>query len=148
MDETARRRELVLKIVSSHRVESQEELVDALRGVGVVATQPTVSRDLEALGIVKVRTASGRSVYVSPQKPGLALALLQFALAIDASGNLAVIRTPPGVAGVVAAAIDAAGVSGVLATLQGDDTILVVAVEGTSGRDVADRLTAIKENRL
>lgn len=148
MDETARRRELVLKIVGSHRVESQEELVEALRRVGVVATQPTVSRDLEALGITKVRTASGRSVYAGPQKPGLALALLQFALAIDASGNLAVIRTPPGVAGAVAASIDAAAVPGVLATLQGDDTILVVAVEGTSGREVADRLTAIKENRL
>jgi transcriptional regulator of arginine metabolism len=147
MDETARRRELVLEIVSSHGIESQDELVSALREAGVVATQPTVSRDLDALGITKVRTATGRSVYVGPQKPGLALVLLQYALAIDASGNIAIIRTPPGAAGTVAAAIDATVVPGVLATLQGDDTILVVAVEGTSGREVADRLIAIKENR-
>jgi transcriptional regulator of arginine metabolism len=148
MDETYRRRQLVREIIGSHLVESQEELVEALRKAGVVATQPTVSRDLDALGIAKVRTATGRSVYVGPQKPGLTLALLQFALVIEASNNLAVIRTPPGVAGVVAAAIDAAGVPGVLATLQGDDTVLVVAVEGTTGREVANRLTAIKENRL
>ncbi len=53
-------------------------------------------------------------------------------------------RTPPGAAGTVAAAIDAASVPGVLATVQGDDTLLVVASESSSGREVADRLIAIK----
>ena len=106
-----------------------------------------MSRDLEVLGIAKVRGAGGVTVYITPEQPALAQALRQFALAVDASGSLAVIRTPPGVAGAVAAAIDAAVVPGVLATLQGDDTVLVVAVDGTRGAEIAGRLIAIKENR-
>jgi transcriptional regulator of arginine metabolism len=126
-------------------VTSQEELVDLLREAGVHATQPTVSRDLESLGITKVRGATGRLVYAAPDHAGLVQALRQFALWIDASDNLAVIRTPPGVAGAVAAALDADPIPEVLATVQGDDTVLVVAVEGTPGRAIADRLNALKE---
>lgn len=145
--ETNRRRRLVRELVALRQITSQEELVDLLRQEGVVATQPTVSRDLEVLGIVKVRVANGRLVYAVPNHAGLVQVLRQFVTAIDASGNLAVVRTPPGVAAAVAAAIDASAVPGVLATVQGDDTVLVVAVEGTPGREVADRLAAIKEDR-
>ncbi|MGH8898438.1 MAG: arginine repressor [Egibacteraceae bacterium] len=143
--ETDRRRQLVRELVARRQVSSQEELVELLRQQGIVATQPTVSRDLEVLGIAKVRGANGRLVYAVPNHAGLVQVLRQFATGIDASGNLAVVRTPPGVAAAMAAAIDAGVVPGVLATVQGDDTVLVVAVEGTSGREVADRLTAIKE---
>lgn len=147
MEDTIRRRKLVWELVGRYQVTSQEELVDLLREAGVPATQPTVSRDLEALRISKVRVAGGMSVYITPEQPALAQTLRQFAHTIDASGNLAIVRTPPGVAAAVAAAIDAGVVPGVLATVQGDDTVLVVAVEGTSGREVADRLAAIKEDR-
>ncbi|MGH8932876.1 MAG: arginine repressor [Egibacteraceae bacterium] len=147
MDDTIRRRQLVRDLVTRYQISSQDELVDLLRESGVPATQPTVSRDLEVLGIAKVRAADGLGVYITPEQPALAQALRQFALSVDASGNLAVIRTPPGSAGAIAAAIDAAVVPGVLATLQGDDTVLVVAVDGTSGADIAARLHAIKENR-
>ncbi|MGH8900283.1 MAG: arginine repressor [Egibacteraceae bacterium] len=145
--ETDRRRQLVRELVALRQITSQEELVDLLRQEGVVATQPTVSRDLEVLGITKVRGANGRLFYTVPNHAGLVQVLRQFATGIDASGNLAVVRTPPGVAAAVAAAIDAGVVPGVLATVQGDDTVLVVAVEGISGREVADRLTAIKQDR-
>jgi transcriptional regulator of arginine metabolism len=145
--ETDRRRQLVRELVALHQITSQEELVNLLRQEGVVATQPTVSRDLEILGIAKVRGANGRLVYAVPNYVGLFQVLRQFAASINASGNLVVIRTPPGTAGAVAAALDAAPVPGILATVQGDDTVLAVAVEGTSGREVADRLTAIKEDR-
>ena len=142
MDETGRRRELIRELVARYRISSQEELVTLLSEQRCGATQPTVSRDLDALGIAKVRGA-----YALPERPALAQALRQFAVRIDASGNLAVVRTPPGVAGAVAAAIDAAVLPAVLATVQGDDTVLVVAVEGVTGRQIADRLTEIKENR-
>lgn len=148
MEDTIRRRKLVRELVARHQITSQEELVDLLRKAGVPATQPTVSRDLEVLRISKVRAAGGLSVYTTPEQPALAQALRQFAIGIDASGNLAVVRTPPGVAAAMAAAIDAGAVPGVLATIQGDDTVLVIAVEGTSGRELANRLTAIKEDRL
>jgi hypothetical protein len=58
---------------------------------------------------------------------------------------IAVVRTPPGAAGTVASAIDGADLAGVLATVQGDDTLLVVAEEGRSGGDVARYLAALKD---
>ncbi|MBA2529823.1 MAG: arginine repressor [Euzebyales bacterium] len=140
MEGTRRRRERVRALVAEHRIGSQSELVELLRREGILATQPTASRDLEALGVIK----AGR-FYVLAEPGGLAQMLRQFASGIDASGNLAVVRTPPGVAGAVASAIDGAGLDGVLATVQGDDTVLVVAEEGRSGRDVADLLTRMRE---
>jgi len=141
------RRQLIRELVIRHAVASQSELVALLAERGVVATQATVSRDLDELGITKVRGADGRTFYALPAPAGLPQVLRQFVLSIDASGNLAVVRTPPGHAAAVASAIDAAELPGVLATLQGDDTLLVVAVEGTSGRAVAEHLRAIKDNR-
>lgn len=138
-----RRHDLVRQLVAAHAIRSQGELVALLEAEGVEATQATVSRDLEDLGIAKLRGADGRVTYALPEPFGLAQILRQFALAIDASGNLAVVRTPPGVAGAVASAIDGAGVPDVLATVQGDDTVLVVAREPADGRAVAARLHAL-----
>ncbi|HUH08661.1 MAG TPA: hypothetical protein VML96_12755 [Egibacteraceae bacterium] len=139
-----RRRHLLRELVASYEVDSQAQLVALLGRHGVDATQATVSRDLEDLGIAKIRGADGRLWYALPEPGGLAQILRQFAVAIDASGNLAVVRTPPGAAAAVAIAIDSADLPGVLATLQGDDTVLVVSIEGTTGRQVADRLSAVK----
>lgn len=139
-----RRRSLLRDLVSRHVVTSQGELVALLSDAGVDATQATVSRDLEELGIDKVRGADGQVAYALPTAGGLAQLLRQFVLRIDASGNLAVVRTPPGAAGTVASAIDGADLPDVIATVQGDDTLVVVAAEGTSGRAVAEHLSAIK----
>lgn len=138
------RREAVRRLVATYAVASQSELVSLLAREGVEATQATVSRDLEDLGIAKVRGADGRVTYALPEAGGLGQILRQFVTGVDASGNLAVLRTPPGAAGTVASALDGARLPGVLATLQGDDTLLVVAVEGVSGREVAAQLQALK----
>ncbi len=145
MPDRQQRRALVRELVSTREVTSQAQLVALLAERGVDATQATVSRDLEDLGIDKVRGADGRTSYALPAPGGLAQLLRQFVVDIDASDNLAVVRTPPGAAGTVASAIDGEDVQGVLATVQGDDTILVVAREGVRGHEVADRLRAIKK---
>ncbi|MPZ86979.1 MAG: arginine repressor [Nitriliruptorales bacterium] len=139
----ARRHALLREIVAHEPVPSQTELVTRLEAGGVEATQATVSRDLDELGIFKQRGADGRVTYALPEPAGLAQLLRQFVISIAASGNLAVVRTPPGAAATVASAIDHADVPGVLATVQGDDTLLVVATEGTSGKVIAERLTGI-----
>ncbi len=139
-----RRRSLLREFVARYAIGSQAELVGLLEAEGVDATQATVSRDLDELGIGKQRGADGRILYALPEPMGLGQLLRTFVLAVDASANLAVVSTPPGTAGVVASAIDRAGLDGVLATVQGDDTVLVVAREGTTGRVVADRLAALK----
>ena len=142
--ERQRRRSALRDLVARFEVRSQAELVELLATAGIEATQATVSRDLEELGIGKVRGADGRIAYALPTSGGLAQLLRQFVLGIDSSGNLAVIRTPPGAAAAVASAIDTAAVPGVLATVQGDDTVLIVAVEGFSGQQVATTLAEIK----
>ncbi len=138
-----RRQALLRRLVAAGPVASQSELVTLLRAKGVEATQATVSRDLDDLGITKRRDADGRIAYALPETLGLATLLRQFHVTVDASGNLAVVRAIPGAAGAVANAIDLAGVPGVLATVQGDDTVLVVAAEGTTGRQIADHLLAL-----
>jgi transcriptional regulator of arginine metabolism len=147
MSQTARsRRSLVRDLVARYEVRSQSELAELLAMEGVEATQATVSRDLEELGIGKQRGADGRLAYALPEAGGLAQTLRHFALSIESSGNLAVVRTPPGAAAAVGSAIDSASVPGVLATVQGDDTLLVVAAEASSGSAVAQRLRQMKES--
>lgn len=141
----AQRRQLVRDLVARFAIASQTELVALLAEHGVEATQATVSRDLDELDIAKVRGADGRVSYALPEAGGLSQLLRQFMVGVDASGNLAVVRTPPGAASAVGSAIDAAALPGVLATVQGDDTLLVVAAEGTSGRAVAGRLLELKD---
>jgi transcriptional regulator of arginine metabolism len=141
------RQRLIRELVASHAVSAQAELVSLLAQAGVEATQATVSRDLEDLGITKYRGADGNVSYTLPENGGLAQILRQFVRTIDSSGNLAVVRTPPGAASAVASAIDGADLPGVLATVQGDDTLLVVAREGMQGSQIAEQLRQCKERR-
>ena len=107
-----------------------------------------MSRDLEELGAVKVSGA-----YLIPedgkrplrettgQGPARLLRLLRELLTgVDASGNIAVLRTPPGAAQFLASALDRSGLTDVVGTIAGDDTILVVARDATGGKALADKL--------
>lgn len=132
---------------------SQEELVEALEQAGVHTTQATVSRDLDELGATKVRGVEGELVYRLTADTGpatardrLAETLQQFVLRVESSGNMAVLRTPPACAQPVASVIDLAELDEVLATVGGDDTVLVVAREPHTGTDLKTNFqTLIKE---
>ncbi len=145
------RQHRVALLLEQHHVTSQGQLVELLAESGVSATQATVSRDLEELGAVKVRVAGGDSVYAIPElaheraapDDHLRRVLSDWVVDLASSGNLVVLRTPPGSAHVVGSALDRAGVGGVLGTVAGDDTVLVVAAEAGGGRAVADRLAAV-----
>ena len=141
------RRERIRQLIAAYEIDSQGELVELLASDGIDVTQATVSRDLDAMGVEKQRGADGRTAYALPETGSLAQVLRQFVIGIDASGNLAVVRTAPGAASAVASAIDAHRLPGALATIQGDDTLLVVAEEGTSGRVLADHLLRMKQAR-
>ena len=146
MSTAAARRRLVRRLVTSQEVTSQAEIVAHLAGEGHDVTQATVSRDLQIIGATK--GDSDRYVLRDGPDPEEALRHLarsidEFVESITASGPLVVLRTPPGAAQVVAAAIDNAGVAGVLGTVAGDDTILVVASESVTGAGVASNLEQI-----
>lgn len=140
------RQRLIRGLLADHEVRSQEQLLGLLSGRGVATTQATVSRDLDDLGAVKVRGPGGELVYRLTSDPGpatardrLAATVQQFVVRVAASGNLAVLHTPPAGAGPVASAIDLAELPGVLATVAGDDTVVVIAEESVGGAELADR---------
>jgi transcriptional regulator of arginine metabolism len=145
-DKSTRQR-LLRQLLTTEELRNQAEVRAALAAAGVVAHETTVGRDLDQLGAVKVRGADGSLVYRLGAAPGPSSArqrledtLRRFVVSTDASGNLAVLRTPPACAHPVASAIDLAELDDVLATVSGDDTVLVVAREGVTGRELAARL--------
>ena len=139
------RQHLVAKLLGQHAVASQEQLVALLAGEGVTATQATVSRDLDDLGAIKVRAVAGETVYAIPELPKdqrapedhLRRTLGEWVVEVASSGNLVVVRTPPGTANVVGSALDRCGRPDILGTVAGDDTVLVIAAEGHPGPEVA-----------
>jgi transcriptional regulator of arginine metabolism len=127
-------------------------VVELLAEEGVAATQATVSRDLEEIGAVKVRVPGiDRLVYAVPELPKdqvapfdhLRRVLGEWVVEIATSGNLVVLRTPPGSAHVVASALDRAGLDGAIGTVAGDDTVLVVAAEHVGAGTLGVRLEEI-----
>jgi len=133
------------------RVGSQDELIGRLALAGVVATQATVSRDLDELGALKVKR-DGSIRYLMPDQvdPLHAAAKLDRLLAewvtsIVTAGQMLVIRTPPGSANLVASALDAAGIEGVAGTIAGDDTIFIAVADGAGPGALAEE---IRQRRL
>ena len=119
---------------------SQAELLGLLVAEGIETTQATVSRDLDELG----RDQGPAAPYVIPDDGSpvrgveggtarLARLLGELLVSADSSGNLAVLRTPPGAAHYLASALDRAALHDVVGTIAGDDTLLVVAREPVTG---------------
>jgi transcriptional regulator of arginine metabolism len=145
------RQHRIARLLEDQAVSSQSQLVELLAADGVVATQATVSRDLEELGAVKVRIPGGTMAYAIPEHAQersapddhLRRVMGEFVVDVAHSGNLVVLRTPPGSAHVIGSALDRAGLPDVLGTVAGDDTLLLVCSEQTGGAQVAGRLAAL-----
>src|SRR5215475_12039896 len=166
----------IADILAREQVRSQEELADLLeRYAGVHVTQATLSRDLDELGIVRLRSG-GSLVYALPEEPGgpgshpggpgspsaarvtgsesphdarLARYLGELMTSAEASGNLVVLRTPAGAAQFLASVIDHAALPSVLGTVAGDDTVLLIARDPAGGHTLAaDFLRRANRRRL
>lgn len=148
MSSKVQRQQAIARLIAKHAVTNQPQLVDLLAEDGIAATQATVSRDLEDLGAVKVRVPGGDTVYAIPEyepqriapEDQLRRVMGEWVAEVKHSGNLVVLRTPPGCAHVVASALDRSGMPGILGTVAGDDTLLVVAEEGVGGVAMRDTL--------
>jgi transcriptional regulator of arginine metabolism len=152
----AARQALVTALLTRGTVHSQQQLAELLTAEGVTVTQATLSRDLVELRAVKIRTPSGALAYAVPAEGGLrapaagpdeemlaarlARLCAELLVTAEASGNLVVLRTPPGAAQFLASAIDRAGLADIAGTIAGDDTILVVARDGLTGAEVGRTL--------
>lgn len=148
MSSKVQRQQAIARLIAKHAVTNQPQLVDLLAEDGITATQATVSRDLEDLGAVKVRVPGGDTVYAIPEyepqriapEDQLRRVMGEWVAEVRHSGNLVVLRTPPGCAHVVASALDRSGLPGILGTVAGDDTLLCVAEEPLGGETLRDRL--------
>jgi transcriptional regulator of arginine metabolism len=161
MTKTARQARIAA-ILAREQVRSQEELADLLeRYASVHVTQATLSRDLDELGVVRLRAAGGALVYALPEEPGgpgsrpggvgpaepenaesgsatrLARYLGELLASAEASANLVVLRTPAGAAQFLASVIDHAALPSILGTVAGDDTVLVITRDPTGGEAMA-----------
>lgn len=129
-------------IINTQDVESQEELLQLLEEKGYSATQATLSRDIRQLKIAKIHVEGGY-VYRFPGHGGLQQPIdsqAQSYPSIEFSGNIAVVKTAPGYAMGIAGDIDRQGPEEILATIAGDDTILIIPREGYSREQVANAL--------
>lgn len=143
------RQHRISKILENNLVASQSQLVDLLALDGIVATQATVSRDLEELGAIKVRVSGGESVYAVPELPRdqtvpeehLKRVMSDWVVEITHSSVIVLLRTPPGCAHVVASALDRSQMKEIIGTVGGDDTVMVIANEKFGGQSVADKLS-------
>lgn len=157
----------ITDILTRNHVRSQSELARLLRDAGVHVTQATLSRDLDELGAVKLRTIDGDLVYVLPGEGGerlrragldesgldsvsnarLTRLAEELLVSAEASANLVVVRTPPGAAQFLASAIDHTDIPAILGTIAGDDTILVISRDPGGGHDLAAALLRLANRR-
>jgi transcriptional regulator of arginine metabolism len=145
------RQHRIARLLEEQAVSSQSQLVELLASDGVVATQATVSRDLEELGALKVRIPGGTMAYAIPEHAKdraapddhLRRVMGEFVVEVAHSGNLVVVRTPPGSAHVIGSALDRAGLPDVLGNVAGDDTLVLVCAEAVGGAKVAGELAAL-----
>lgn len=142
----------IVEVLAQRQVRSQVELRQLLADEGIEVTQATLSRDLDELGAVKLRAADGGvGVYVVPEDGSpvrgiaggtdrLSRLLADLLVSTDSSGNLAVLRTPPGAAQYLASALDRASLPDIVGTIAGDDTVFVLAREPLTGAQLSERI--------
>jgi transcriptional regulator of arginine metabolism len=139
------RRAKAIALIKAGVVHSQSDLVKLLKKAGFDVTQATASRDLEELGAVRSRSESGELIYQLGTTVDGSIARSMplpsdLILSVESSGNLAVVRTPPGGAQFLASSLDNSGLENIIGTIAGDDTVLVVSKKATGGADLAKEL--------
>jgi transcriptional regulator of arginine metabolism len=144
---TSARRSLITHLINSGGVESQAHLVKLLAKEGVKVTQATASRDLEELRAVRVKNVEGVMQYRLPENSTvLGNSPRNLILGVQASGNIAVVKTPAGGAQLLASAIDRNQLDGaiknVIGTIAGDDTVLIISKSSTGGSQLSKEITA------
>lgn len=130
----AERHSAILELVNRGSAHTQQEIASALARRGMRATQATISRDIQELGLV--RSVAG---YRSS-----AAMVRELVLSVEVVEPMAVIRTPPGTANLVARRIDEAALPGIVGTVAGDDTIIAVLRKPSAGRALKELLASAR----
>ncbi len=143
----------IMSLIGDYEIETQEELLDALKERGFKVTQATISRDMREMGLVKVTGTGGKYKYAMPHREENAISakfkglLAETVEKVDRAGNITVVKTFSGMAQGVAAAIDSMGRDDVVGSVAGDDTIIIVMRTNEAAETLADDLMAIVKKK-
>lgn len=128
----------ILKIIQDQDIDTQEQLLEALRARGFSTTQATISRDIKDLRLVKELSGSGSYRYTMSERkvPSAFDARLrnifkEGVVSVDVAQNIVVVRTMPGLASAACSALDSMDIDGMVGSLAGDDTGILIMRDNT-----------------
>lgn len=137
MQPKRRRQELILSLIQRHKLSTQQELVDALAKSRIEATQSSVSRDLEELGVIKIQG------FYAPPSAARALGARQL-VSVERSGDsMLVLKCGPGLASAISIEIDRAALPSIIGTIAGDDTIFIATRNAKAQKVAHDAIRAL-----
>ena len=144
---TFQRQRLIADFIDSENVSSQNQLKGLLKKNQILITQATLSRDLNELGAIKKRLKNGRLVYVLPKNQDnnaqfkiAKKALEDFVLDVEPVSNQVVVKTTTAAAQVIAESIDNLYIDNIVASIAGDNVVLIISNNETKAKEVAKKI--------
>ena len=143
----AKRQDRIIRLITEHVIETQDELIAKLVEEGYSVTQATISRDIRELKVSKILGEGGKYHYVLPEatkdlsKKDLRNTYMASVTGVSCGGNIVVIKTHPGLAQAVAAGIDSMHIPEILGCVAGDDTIFAVAPDLETAKRISERFS-------
>lgn len=143
------RHAIILNLIETTNVETQEELADMLKQRGICVTQATVSRDIKELRLIKVLAENGGYKYATVDKAeaGMKERFVRIfgdsVVGINTSANLVIVKTLSGSANAAAEAVDSMHWNDIVGTMAGDNTIFIAAMDEKAVPDIVKRLSAM-----
>ncbi|NLV50421.1 MAG: arginine repressor [Clostridiales bacterium] len=133
------RQEKILEIIAQNDIETQNQLIEALKAHGFASTQATVSRDLRELRLVKELTSAGRYKYTTPSESNivgysdrLRTIFRESVTSFARAQNIVVLKTLPGLASAACSALDGMSIRDLVGTLGGDDTAFLAMTDNNA----------------
>ena len=141
---TIQRQRLIADFIDSENVSSQNQLKGLLKKNNIQITQATLSRDLNERGAIKKRLKNGRLIYVLPKNQDnnaqvkiAKKALEDFVLDVEPVSNQVVVKTTTAAAQVIAESIDNLYIDNIVASIAGDNVVLIISTDESKAREVA-----------
>ena len=141
---TFQRQRLIADFIDSENISSQNQLKGLLKKNQILITQATLSRDLNELGAIKKRLKNGRLIYVLPKNQDnnaqfkiAKKALQDFVLDVEPVSNQVVVKTTTAAAQVIAESIDNLFIDNIVASIAGDNVVLIISNDETKAKEVA-----------
>ena len=148
------RQSKIIELINKHDIETQEDLAERLMKDGYNVTQATVSRDIRELKLTKVSLDGGKQKYIVLQKTEAGMSekyarvLRDGFVSMDRAQNIMVVKTVPGMAMAVAAALDALRMSSIVGCIAGDDTVMCAIRSAEETISVMEKLNKLLNAEL